>query len=180
MLVGLMGTGKSTVGRALAERLGRRFVDTDAVIVERSGTSVADLFADAGEAAFRAVEADVLADALAAADPSVISAGGGAVVTPANRTRLTDTAVTVVWLRAAPTFLASLSLSTRQRPLLQDGDPVEVFTRLERERMPLYAEVADVVVDIEPFDRSGDAPAAALVDHVTAAVLAHETQRVAT
>jgi shikimate kinase len=180
VLVGLMGTGKSTVGRALAERLGRPHVDTDAAIVERSGGSIAELFERAGEPGMRALEADVLADALAGATPTVVSAGGGVVVTPVNRERLADPAVTVVWLRAAPAFLADLQLSLRDRPLLRDGAPLEVFTRLERERGPWFTEVADVVLDIETYERPDERPRRGLVDDVADAVLAHESQRVAT
>ena len=100
-LIGMMGVGKSSVGRACAQTLGWPFADTDELVELAAGRSVAELFALNGEAAFRAREADALADALAAPLPTVVSCGGGAVIEPANR-RLLHERATVVWLRASP------------------------------------------------------------------------------
>jgi shikimate kinase len=146
-LVGMMGSGKTTVGRLAAERLGRPFFDSDQTIEERTGRTVAQIFADDGEPAFRALEAAVLAEALANAAPSVIAAAGGVVLDPANRHRLRD-AAWVVWLRADPAILADRVTKSDHRPLLAE-DPEGTLLRLNREREPLYREVADRVVDLD-------------------------------
>jgi len=149
VLVGLSGTGKSSVGRRIAARLDRPFVDADDAIEGRTGRSVRDIFATDGETAFRELEADVMADVLAADDRSVIAAGGGAVVTEATRKLLREPDVFVVWLNATPEFLASRLSAKPHRPLL-DSDPVGTLTRLAAAREAWYAEVADATVDVQP------------------------------
>jgi shikimate kinase len=174
VLVGLMGSGKTTVGRRLARQLDRDFVDADVALEETAGRSIAAIFADDGEAAFREIECDVLSSLLDRPEPVVVAAGGGAVVAEANRTRLADPSVTVVWLDASPAFLASRAQAKAHRPLLASGDPRETFVRLHAERAPLYAEVADLVVDVEPFHRSEERPKQALAVRVAELVRAHE------
>jgi shikimate kinase len=146
VLVGMMGAGKTTVGRLVAARTGRAFLDSDALVEARTGRTVAQIFADDGEAAFRAVEHEVLADMLDGDEPVVVAAAGGAVLDPANRARLSG-AGTVVWLRAEPAALATRVRPGDHRPLLAQ-DPAGTLARLAGEREALYREVADVVVDV--------------------------------
>jgi shikimate kinase len=175
VLVGLMGSGKSTVGRRLAARLDRRFVDADAALVEVADRSIADIFATDGEGAFRALEADVLEELLEHHEPTVVASGGGVVLGAENRRRLGAPSVTVVWLRAEPAFLASRVEGRAHRPLLQGEEPARaVLARLDEERAPLYAEVADITVDVEPFHVFDDAPRLALAERVAELVVAHE------
>jgi shikimate kinase len=149
LLVGMMGAGKSTVGLLLADRLGWAYADSDADVVARSGMAVPELFARRGEAAFRAMESEVLAQALASDEPSVVSVAGGAVLDPENR-RLIREGGTVVWLRARPETLAARVGDGDGRPLLAGDDgTAAVVRRLEAERRPWYEEVADTVIDVD-------------------------------
>jgi len=150
VLVGMMGAGKTTVGRALASRLGWRFLDSDTMVEESTGSTVAELFASGGEEAFRSEESRVLAEALSADAPAVVSAAGGAVLAPANR-ELLATSGAVVWLRARPETLAARVGDGHDRPLLRD-DPAAVLAELDAVRRPLYGEVADVIVDVDDLD----------------------------
>jgi shikimate kinase len=152
VLVGMMGAGKTTVGRELAARLGWRFLDSDALVEASTGSTVAELFATGGEDAFRAEESRVLAEALASDGPAVVSAAGGAVLAPANRALLA-TARAVVWLRAEPATLAARVGSGEGRPLLRDH-PATTLAGLDAVRRPLYGEVADVIVDVDGLDSS--------------------------
>jgi shikimate kinase len=149
VLVGLSGTGKTSVGRRIAALLRVPFVDADEAIEERTGRTVRGIFAQDGEGAFRDLEASVMANLLAAAEPSVIAAGGGAVVTDATRKLLAPPDVFVVWLTATPEFLASRTSKKTHRPLL-DGDPVAALRRLAEERTAWYEEVADATYDVQP------------------------------
>jgi shikimate kinase len=148
VLIGLMGVGKSTVGRRLAERLGRRFVDTDVVIAQHTGRTVREIFLDEGEQAFRLLESEVLLEALADATPSVIAAAGGVVLDPSNRDALSEADARVVWLVASADVLAERVRSGGHRPLL-DNDPQGTLAAMRTERESLYREVADVIVSVE-------------------------------
>jgi shikimate kinase len=161
ILVGTMGVGKTTVGRTLADRLGWSHHDSDAQVMAVTGRTVPELFAEQGEAAFRAEEARVLATSLSGADPVVVSAAGGVVLSPANR-ELVSRSGTVVWLRADPDLLARRVGSGQGRPLLED-DPAGTLRRLDEERRPLYASVAHLTVDVD-----GATP-----DEVVDRILAH-------
>lgn len=146
----MMGAGKSTVGRLVARSLGWSFRDVDDEVERVAGTSVAEVFAGRGEPAFRALEAEALARCLDDDTDAVVSVGGGAVLSPANRARLASGG-TVVWLRAAPATLAARVGDGDGRPLLAGG-PDEAARRLAElagERAPLYAEVADAVLDVD-------------------------------
>jgi shikimate kinase len=147
LLVGMMGAGKTTTGQLVAHRLGWDYRDSDADVESVTGLTVPELFARNGEPAFRAAEADVLAAACADATPSVVSVAGGAVLSPDNR-RLIAASGTVVWLRARPETLAARVGDGAGRPLLGD-DPAEAMVRLSAVRAPLYAEVADLVIDVD-------------------------------
>jgi shikimate kinase len=145
VLVGMMGAGKSTVGKRCAQRLDRPFVDTDEIVTAVAGAPVAEVFARDGEDAFRALERTAVADACAAPVPSVIAVGGGAVLDPENRRRLRDAGV-VVWLRAPVDQLVRRVGDARTRPLLA-GDPKGALRRLATLREPAYEAAAHVTVD---------------------------------
>jgi len=145
VLTGFMGTGKSEVGRRLATRLGRAFVDTDQLVERETGKSVAAIFADDGEAAFRAHERDAVTTAAARRD-AVIAVGGGAVLDAANRARLREAGVVVCLTASAETILRRVG-ETTQRPLLAGGEPRAAIERLLADRRPSYDAVADLTVD---------------------------------
>ena len=148
----MMGAGKTTIGSELAGRLGWRFLDSDAMVEASTGSTVAELFAARGEEAFRSEESRVLAEALAGDGPAVVSAAGGAVLSPTNRALLA-TAGAVVWLRADPATLAARVGSGADRPLL-GADPAGTLVELDAVRRPLYDEVSDVIVDVDALDPS--------------------------
>jgi shikimate kinase len=147
VLIGMMGAGKTTVGRLLAERLGWHHLDSDDQVEVETGHTVPELFELRGEAAFRAEEARVLAEALSGERPVVVSAAGGVVLDAANRSLIARSG-TVVWLRADPRLLARRVGSGAGRPLLE-GDPAARIVALDRERRPYYQELATVVVDVD-------------------------------
>lgn len=153
----MMAVGKSTVGRRVAEALGRRFLDSDDEVCARTGRTVREIFESDGEAAYRRFETEVLVDALASPDPVVVAAAGGVVLAEGNRRLLAERA-TVVWLTAAPEVLERRVRRGDHRPLLGD-DPGPVLRRLAEERRPLYEEVADCTVDVEGRDAAAVAAA---------------------
>ena len=144
-LVGLMGAGKTTVGRLLARRLGKRFLDTDHEIEHRTGVKIPVIFEIEGEPGFRAREAQVL-DVLTAMDDVVLATGGGVVLDPANRERLASRGF-VIYLSADTKYLWQRTRHDKGRPLLQTADPLAKLQELQRIRDPLYREVADLVVE---------------------------------
>jgi shikimate kinase len=144
-LVGLMGAGKTTVGRQLARRLGRRFVDVDHEIVERTGVSIPTIFEIEGEEGFRRREAQAIAELTAGTDV-VLATGGGVVLNPDNRSRLHDTGW-VVYLNVPPALLYERTRHDRNRPLLRVPDPKAKLEELHAVRDPLYREIAHLVVD---------------------------------
>jgi shikimate kinase len=170
VLVGLMGVGKSTVGRRLAKEVQRPFADVDEQVELAAGATIPTLFAQRGEAAFRTLESEVLADLLGREAPLVIAGGGGVVTVGANRAALVAEDAFVVWLQASPEFLAART-DPRHRPLLQ-GDAVGTLTRLLADRGSLYAQVADMAVDIEPFHADAEKPKRALASHIADLALA--------
>lgn len=164
VLVGLMATGKSTVGAILADRLGRPLVDTDSDVETAAGRAVRDIWSDDGEAEFRRLESVALAAALERDDPTVIAAAGGVVLADGNRALLSSPDVDVIWLRAAPATLLQRvrRAHDEHRPLL-DGDPAGMLETMFADRTDLYASVADVVVDVDTMDV--DDVVAAIIDH---------------
>ena len=161
-LVGMMGAGKTTLGKALAQRLSAEFFDTDKVLVERTGVPVATIFEIEGEAGFRRRESGILAE-LAERDDCVVATGGGAVLSEENRT-LMRAHGTVVYLRARIESLWERTRHDSSRPLLATPDPRATLAEILEQRDPLYREAAHLVVD------TGAQSAATLVSRVVAAL----------
>jgi shikimate kinase len=170
-LVGMMGAGKTTLGKALARRLQREFVDTDRLLVDRTGVSVATIFEIEGEEGFRRRESAALVE-LSQRDGCVVATGGGAVLDSDNR-RVMRESGTVVYLRAR---LESLWERTRQdtsRPLLRTANPRATLAELLEQRDPLYRDAAHIVVD------TGSQSAATLVSRVVTALADHSPGKAA-
>ena len=160
VLVGLMGAGKTTVGRRCAKKLERPFVDLDDLIMTHAAMSIEDIWRERGEERFREVEREVVVDVCASPVPLVIACGGGPVVDAENRRRLREVG-TVVWLRAPTAVLAARVGNDARRPLLA-GDPAGALARLAEVRADAYAAAADAIVDTD--DRAVNAVAAAVLD----------------
>ena len=144
-LVGMMGAGKTTVGRLLARRLKLRFVDSDQEMESRCGVKIPLIFEIEGEAGFRARESQVLAE-LTALEGIVLGTGGGAVLSADNRSLLAANG-TVVYLRARPEDLYERVRQDRNRPLLASDDPLGRLSEMYAERDALYRSIADLTVD---------------------------------
>jgi shikimate kinase len=166
VLVGLMGVGKSTVGRRLAKEMERPFADADEQVELRAGRAIPAIFRAGGEEEFRRLETEVLADLVARPHPLVVAAGGGAVSRGQNRELLAPRCF-VVWLRASAEFLAERT-DAAHRPLLANAvdGPEAALRRLIVERTPLYEAVSDAVVDVEPFHDGDDKPKRAVARHI--------------
>ncbi len=164
-LVGMMGAGKSSVGRRLAARLGVVFKDADSEIELAAGCPIPEIFDRFGEGAFRDGERKVIARLLAD-PPHVLATGGGAFIDPATHARLKDGAVTV-WIKAPVDVLLERVRRRDNRPLLRGGDPRGTLEKLLGERTPIYAQ-ADVTVE------SDDGPHSMAVDQIVAALKARE------
>ena len=159
VLVGMMGVGKTTIGRLLAERLDRPFLDSDELVEARTGMTVAQIFERDGEAAFRSLETQVLVECVESSTPAIIAAAGGTVLAPDNR-RLLAAAGTVVWLRAPVPVLVGRVAGSTHRPAVAD-DPEGTLGRLAEGREELYDAVADLHLD-------ATRPAEAVVDEILA------------
>lgn len=144
-LVGLMGAGKTSVGKLLAKRLGKSFYDSDQEIERATGVKIPLIFEIEGETGFRAREAKMLAELTARRDV-VLATGGGAVLAEENRRLLSENGV-VIYLRAAVADLWRRTRHDKNRPLLKSADPRATLDQLFAERDPLYRGIADVVVD---------------------------------
>jgi shikimate kinase len=144
VLIGLPGSGKSTIGRRLAKSLGTSLLDTDAAIEETTGRTIADIFATDGEKEFRRIEADVIRAALQSHD-GILSLGGGAVTTPGVRDALAGH--TVIYLEISAAEGVRRTGGSTVRPLLAGGDRNEKFKTLMTERVPLYRRVATMRVN---------------------------------
>lgn len=145
-LVGPMGVGKTTVGKLLAEELGLAFIDCDQVIEDRAGASIAWIFDMEGEAGFRDRETRVLEELTNRAGV-LLATGGGVVTRASNRTYLRRHGV-VVYLNASVELLVERTAKDKRRPLLQQADPAQIHAKLNKERDPLYRQVADVNIHL--------------------------------
>lgn len=173
VLVGLMGSGKTTVGKKVAALLGRRFVDADDELEARTGRSVAAWFEADGEVGFREAEAELLDDLLGSPEPLVVGAGGGVVVTGRNRRRLRRDDAVVAYLHGDPAFLGSRAKPKPHRPLLHgDVDPKAILAEMYEARDPWYREVADVVIEVRPAHEAGERPKWRLAEAVVEALVA--------
>lgn len=163
-LVGLMGAGKTTIGRRLAQALALPFVDADEAIVAAAGRSIEDIFAERGECEFRRGERQVIARLLDG-EPHVLATGGGAFIDPRTRELMKDRAISI-WLKAPLDVLMKRVVKRDHRPLLKEADPRAVMQRLMDERYPIYAE-ADLTIE------TGSGPHNSAVGHILTALRAH-------
>jgi shikimate kinase len=157
VLIGFMGTGKSSVGKLVAYRLGFQFVDNDSIIVERAGMEITEIFANFGEATFRDYETRAL-ESLEHLNRCVISTGGGAVVREENRALLQRLGL-VVLLTAREEIIFDRVTRNTKRPLLSTGDPRTTIAQMLQERAGAYSEAAQVTVDTSDLNREQAAEA---------------------
>ncbi len=163
-LVGLMGVGKTTIGKRLADHFGLPFVDADEEIEKAAGMTIADIFANYGEQGFRDGEQRVIARLLEG-EPRILATGGGALTHPLTRERLKTRAITL-WLKTDIKVLARRVANRPHRPLLKDRNPIDVLKEHVKTRYPLYG-MADVTVD------TGDQSHVKSLDQVLNALHAH-------
>ncbi len=161
VLVGLMGAGKSTIGRRLASALGVQFIDSDAEIMEAAGCSISDIFEGYGEHIFRDLEQRVILR-LMTGSPCIVATGGGAFIQPAIRDAIAEKAISV-WLKADLPVLLERVSRRDNRPLLKTGDKSEILQKLIDERYPIYAQ-ANITID------SNFGPHESVVDDIVAAL----------
>jgi len=168
VLVGMMGVGKTTIGRRLAPKLGLPFYDADEEIVAASGMSIADFFATHGEAEFRAGEARVIRRLLEG-PPIVLATGGGAFMHPETRATILSCALSV-WLRAPIEIILDRATRRPTRPLLKQGNPRETLEKLLAERGPVYSEALFHVDSQDaPHSRTVNAILTRIDDHLKSA-----------
>ena len=136
-LVGLMGSGKSAVGRRLAKQLGLTFADSDQLVTKMAGVSITDIFDLAGEAKFRDMEFRAIQNQLQQ-PPHVLATGGGSFCEPKTASLIRENAI-VIWLQASPETLIKRIGDTTSRPLLQSGSPLEILQQLQTSRAPFYS-----------------------------------------
>lgn len=163
-LVGLMGAGKTTIGRRLAHALALPFADADEAIVAAAGRSIEDIFAERGECEFRRGERQVIARLLDG-EPHVLATGGGAFIDPRTRELMKERAISI-WLKAPLDVLMKRVTKRDHRPLLKEADPRAVMQRLMDERYPIYAE-ADLTIE------TGAGPHNSAVGHILTALRAY-------
>jgi shikimate kinase len=150
VLIGAPGAGKSTVGKALSEKLNREFLDTDALIQDSTGKTITDIFVVDGEEAFRAIELKVLADVLKS-ENTVISLGGGAPISEQAQKLILDSQSLVIFLDVSLATAAPRVGFNRDRPLLL-GNPRAQWQALSDKRRPIYERLADVAIKVDEMD----------------------------
>jgi shikimate kinase len=158
-LIGFMGSGKSTVGKRLARRLQREFIETDRLIEQRAVMPIAGIFQERGEAGFRDLEEEVIKDIAASAQNAVIACGGGVILRQANIDRLKKSS-RVVYLDTETAALQERLAASRKRPLLNRPDRDQFIEELHEARRPLYQAAADVTV------KTGTRPFAAVISEI--------------
>jgi len=152
VLIGFMGSGKSTIGRKLHEQLGYEFIDTDQVIEQRSGRAIREIFADEGETAFRDMESALLDELVQAPAVSRVLATGGGIVGRAHNRQALRQLGFVVWLKLPAEEIHKRTARTNSRPLLQTDDPRAAIERLMEQREPLYREAAHLEIETANLD----------------------------
>ncbi|WP_377842692.1 shikimate kinase [Bosea sp. UC22_33] len=162
VLVGMMGSGKSSVGRRLAGRLGLPFVDADTEIETAAHMTIPEIFAQRGEAEFREGERRVISRVLTTRAPLVLATGGGAFMNAETRARVKELGISI-WLKAEPEVLMRRVRRNAKRPLLQTADPEATLRRMLTEREPIYA-LADITI------QSSDEPHEVVVGETIAAL----------
>ncbi|CAB4551155.1 unannotated protein [freshwater metagenome] len=172
VLVGLMGTGKSTVAWDLAQHYQVPCLDTDKLVEQRVGKTVREIFEEPGEVFFREVESEVLRDCLHSPEGAVIAAAGGVVLAEENRQSIEKAkkqrGITVVWLHALPEVLAVRTAKGSHRPAL-DTDRLQVLEQMYALREPMYKEVSDVVIDVS--ERSIESVTSLIIDAIDEAAI---------
>jgi shikimate kinase len=165
VIIGLMGAGKSRIGRDLATKFGFSFVDTDEEIVRAAGCSIPDIFELYGEGAFRDLEERVISRLLSS-KVQIIATGGGAFMNAQIREKIREHGVSI-WLKAGLNVLVERTSRRKGRPLLEHGDPATILKALMKERYPVYGE-ADIVVDTQdiPVDDTVNSTADALAAYI--------------
>jgi shikimate kinase len=167
VLVGMMGAGKTSVGRRLASVLGVPFRDADSEIESAAGCTISEIFERHGEEAFREGERKVLARLLHE-PPHVLATGGGAFIDPLTQMRIKESAISI-WLKADVELLVHRVGRKETRPLLRNGEPHEILSRILKEREPVYAQ-ADIIVE------SNEGPHDAVVKRILSALEAYEAR----
>ena len=147
VLIGPPGSGKSSIGRALAKLLGQDFVDTDALIEEQEGKSISEIFQQSGEEKFREIESAVVAHQLAHAE-GVIALGGGAVLSPATQAALKNSTADVIFLNVSANNAVPRVSANSSRPLLSEN-PSDQWSALLKKRLPIYTDLADITIDTD-------------------------------
>ncbi|HEY5081548.1 MAG TPA: shikimate kinase [Bauldia sp.] len=164
VMVGMMGAGKSSIGRRLASRLGMAFADADSEIEQAANATISEIFEEHGEAYFRDGERRVIRRLLDG-KPKVLATGGGAFIQPETRAAIQAAGISI-WLKADRDLLLARVKRRSNRPLLQDGDPAEIIEKLIAERYPIYAEAA---IHIQSRDIAHDA----VIDDILTALADH-------
>jgi len=147
VLIGPPGSGKSSIGRALAKLLGQDFVDTDALIEEQEGKSISEIFQQSGEEKFREIESAVVAHQLVQAE-GVIALGGGAVLSPATQAALKNSTADVIFLNVSASNAVPRVSANSSRPLLSEN-PSDQWSALLKKRLPIYTDLADITIDTD-------------------------------
>jgi len=147
VLIGPPGSGKSSIGRALAKLLDQDFVDTDALIEEQEGKSISEIFQQSGEEKFREIESAVVAHQLVQAE-GVIALGGGAVLSPATQAALKNSTADVIFLNVSASNAVPRVSANSSRPLLSEN-PSDQWSALLKKRLPIYTDLADITIDTD-------------------------------
>jgi len=147
VLIGPPGSGKSSIGRALAKLLDQDFVDTDALIEEQEGKSISEIFQQSGEEKFREIESAVVAHQLAHAE-GIIALGGGAVLSPATQAALKNSTADVIFLNVSANNAVPRVSANSSRPLLSEN-PSDQWSALLKKRLPIYTDLADITIDTD-------------------------------